>query len=139
MAVAEATTHRKTRIISVVAATLISLACGTNVSYQHVNHSRMLTACSMPTPRGRPNSPTSYSSRRLRAMSSYAQLQTIPHVHDLTMLGHRCESWHVRLGHTNGDNHGSQESPFGRLDRDDMSVRGVLPHSSGYAILEDSL
>jgi hypothetical protein len=29
----EVTTHKKTRIISVVAATAIALACGTNVGY----------------------------------------------------------------------------------------------------------
>lgn len=32
MTVSEKTTHKKTRIVSVVAATAISLACGTNVS-----------------------------------------------------------------------------------------------------------
>lgn len=33
MTITEVVTHKKTRIVSVVAATAISLACGTNVSY----------------------------------------------------------------------------------------------------------
>jgi hypothetical protein len=40
MAMSEKANHKKTRIISVVAATTISLACGTNVSCKCVCASR---------------------------------------------------------------------------------------------------
>lgn len=137
MGVTEVTTHNKTRIVSVVAATLISLACGTNVSFHPQTQYQMLTPGSMPTQHGRPNSPTNCNCQRHKAMLSYGHpLQPTSNEQDLTMLGHGCEPRNVRLGHTDGHNHGSEESPSGRLDWHGLSIRGVLSYPYRYASVE---
>jgi hypothetical protein len=71
MAMSEKPNHRKTRIISVVAATAISLACGTNVWRNAIGAEQSLTRCSMPTLRGHRNSPRRCSYLRRRVMSLY--------------------------------------------------------------------
>jgi len=67
----EVTTHKKTRVISVVAATTIALACGTNVCLSNQTDDSKLMIDSMPTRHGLLNSPTSFSYRPLKATSSY--------------------------------------------------------------------
>ena len=66
--------HRVTRIVSVVAATAISLACGTNASWRKLRSDIGLTFDSTHTQHGRHNLQTVSNSPQRKAISSYASL-----------------------------------------------------------------
>lgn len=72
------TPHKKTRVVSVVAATAIALACGTNVCPDPDITEHILTPRSMRTQPGHRSSQTSSNSPPLKAMSSYAHLHLLP-------------------------------------------------------------
>jgi hypothetical protein len=138
MAVAEVTTHKKTRIVSVVAATAISLACGTNVSCHPLTRNQLLTPAVCLLSMGSPirgQAATVCDTEQCHRTITHPH--SISNEHDLIItLGHGCEPWNVRIGYTNGYNHRSEESSFGRLDRHDMSVRWVLSNPHRYGSLQ---
>jgi hypothetical protein len=98
-------THQKTRIISVVAATAIALACGTNV--------RLRLACEADA--NKPQyaysawAPQFADKLQLSATQSnvvVCNTNLISNIPRLTMLGNRCEFGHVCFGHTYGYRNG---------------------------------
>lgn len=124
--------HRKTRVVSVVAATAIALACGTNVCLCLAITTPVLTRRSMHTQLGHRSSPTSSSSPRHRAMLSYGDSSSYIKHRNSRILGHGSEHGHVCLGHTSRSHNGQGEpSPLSH-HRHVLSLPWILSHQNGY-------
>ena len=126
----EKTTHKKLRIISVVAATAVSLACGTNVSDMYCTSCRTLglTSCSMRTRHGHHSLQTSYICLQPKAMSSYGLHRSFPDSR-LTYPGNRWKPRHVRIWNTVGLDSRQEEPTFGVCHRHVCPWAWILSNS----------
>jgi hypothetical protein len=133
MVVADVTTHKKTRIVSVIAATAIALACGTNVSIYS----------SEPRPDGNLQqyaysawAPQFADKLQLSATQSNVIVRffSIAWRRPLIALGNGCKPRDVRFGHTYGHHHGQKKPTSGGIDWHDMFVCWILSRSHRYAI-----